>query len=459
MIESFKNILKIPELRRKLLVTFGLLIAYRIGRWVTLPGVDSQLIEELVGGSGGGGLGDILQFASAITGGALRQCTLFALGIMPYISASIIFSLLVKVIPALEALSKEGEAGRRKITQYTRYATVGLCLVQSLFIIAWMSSPVNGKYLAPVLDPNSDLFGLGDRAFFWFQTVLALTTGTVVLMWIGEQITEFGIGNGISLIIMAGIVEEIPGALAMLAKNITVASQVGDNVPMEVAKFVAFIGIFIVVVIGVVIMQQGQRRIPIQQQKHTRGKRVYGGQRHYLPLRVNAAGVMPVIFAESLIILPAAILSAVQLQVLSEILQRGPGFWFIVIYLALVGFFTYFWTSLTFNPVEMANNMKEYGSFIPGIRPGKRTAEYLERLMNRITLAGSVFLGIIALIPILVAATIGITQGVTYILGGTGILIVVGVALDIVQKVESHLLMRHYEGFMKGGRVKGRRGF
>ena len=457
MLESFKNIFRIPELRRKILVTFALLIAYRIGRWVTLPGVNSTVIDELIGTSSGG-IGDVLELASALTGGSLRQCTLFALGIMPYISASIIFSLLVKVVPALEALSKEGEGGKRKITQYTRYATVGLCLVQSLFILFWMRQPVNGKYLAYVLDPSVEVSWFAS-SFFWFQTVLALTTGTIILMWIGEQITEFGIGNGISLIIMAGIVEDFPSALGQLTKNITLAHQIGENVPLQAMKLLAFLLLFCAIVVCVVIMQQGQRRIPIQQQKHTRGRKVYGGQRHYLPLRINSAGVMPVIFAESLIIIPTAVLSVAGLSWLSDVLTRGDGFFFIVMYLGLVGFFTYFWTSLTFNPVEMANNMKEYGSFIPGIRPGRRTADYLEQLMNRITLAGSLFLGFVALFPILVTSFLGITGAITYLLGGTGILIVVGVALDIVQKVESHLLMRHYEGFMKGGKVRGRRGF
>ena len=449
MLKSIQNILRIPELRKKLLYTFGFLILYRLGRYITLPGVDTTVIDKLIGqkGSGDSGLGGMLQFASMITGGALRQCTLFALGIMPYISASIIFSLLVKVVPQLEALQKEGPSGQQKINQYTRYSTVLLCLIQSGFIVAWMRTPLGGQYIVP-----PDLSG---SFSFWFMTVLALTTGTIFLMWIGEQITEFGIGNGISLIIMVGIIAEMPGALYNFAQDIAASSLLK---PLATLKFMTFIALYIAVTVAVVVMQRGQRRIPIQQAKHTRGRRVYGGQRHYLPLLVNAAGVMPVIFAQSLIILPSALFSAIGITILHEYLSRGDGFWYLTVEMAMVIFFTYFWNALTFNPVEMANNMKEYGSFIPGIRPGKRTADYLEEIMNRITLVGALFLAALTVFPVIVSSTLEIQQNISNFLGGTGILIVVGVALDVVQKVESHLLMRHYEGFMKTGRIRGRRG-
>ncbi|MDF1664802.1 MAG: preprotein translocase subunit SecY [Planctomycetota bacterium] len=293
--------------------------------------------------------------------------------------------------------------------------------------------------------------------WFWFRTVLALTTGTVFLMWIGEQITEFGIGNGISLIIMAGIIAALPPSIFQFFQNMKVAAAAGTNVPAEAMKFFAFIGLFIVVTVAVVIMQLGQRRIPVQQAKHTRGRRVYGGQRHYLPLKVNSAGVMPVIFAQSLIILPTAVFSAFNWRWISDLLSSPDGFWYITVQVCLVFFFTYFWTSLTFNPVEMASNMKEHGSFIPGIRPGRKTADYLEHIMNRITLVGSAFLAAITVFPTIAAGGLGINFMLASFLGGTGILIVVGVALDVVQKIESHLLMRHYEGFMKAGKVKGRR--
>ncbi|MEZ6184694.1 MAG: preprotein translocase subunit SecY [Planctomycetota bacterium] len=435
--QAIANIFRIPELRKKMLYTAAFLIVYRLGSIVPIPGID---VEKLNAGAAGGGLADIMNMMSMLTGGALAQCTLFALGIMPYISASIIFSLLVKVIPALEALQKEGDSGRQKINQYTRYSTVGLCLVQSVFIIIYISN----RNLA--LDPG---------AWFWFSTILTLTTGTVFLMWIGEQITEYGIGNGISLIIMAGIIAVMPGAIYQFFKNVQEAAKQGDNVPIEVMKFLMFLALFVGVVVAVVIMQQGQRRIRIQQQKHTRGRKVYGGQRHYLPLRVNAAGVMPVIFAESLIMIPSALLSQVW-PAFSDYFARGESFWYVAVYVAMVMFFTYFWVSLTFNPVEMAGNMKEQGSFIPGIRPGRRTAEYLEGIMNRITFVGALFLAFIGIFPTLVTQFLSVDFLLASFLGGTGILIVVGVALDVVQKVESHLLMRHYEGFMKTGRVRHR---
>lgn len=448
MLNALQNTVKIPELRRRLLITFGLLILYRLGIVITLPGVDAELLAEMAKQNSGGGFGQVMQFASMVTGGALQSCTLFALGIMPYISASIIFSLLVKVIPKLEALSKEGESGRRAITQYTRYMTVGLCLIQSFFIIGWLQTPVGGDRSLIIGEPG---------LWFWFRTVLALTTGTVFLMWVGEQITEFGIGNGISLIIMAGIIAAMPASFWQFIQNIETARAAGENVPLEVLKFGGFLVMFVGVCVSVVIMQLGQRRIPIQQQKHTRGRRVYGGQRHYLPLKVNSAGVMPVIFAQSLVILPTALFTALGWRTLVDILSSPSGFWYITLQIFLVFFFTYFWTSLTFNPVEMASNMKEYGSFIPGIRPGRKTADYLEQIMNRITLVGSAFLAAITVLPTIAAGVLNINMMLASFLGGTGILIVVGVALDIVQKVESHLLMRHYEGFMKSGRTKGRR--
>ncbi len=441
MLQAFRNMFRIPELRKKILFTAAFLILYRVGSYIPVPGIDADKLAQITGQKGQGGLADIMGYMSMLTGGSLAQCTLFALGIMPYISASIIFSLLVKVIPALETLQKEGDSGRQKINQYTRYATVGLCLVQSTFIIMW----IQNQGLA--VDPG---------AGFWLMTVLTLTTGTVFLMWIGEQITEFGIGNGISLIIMAGIVVALPGAIYNFFRNIIAASEAGANLPIEVLKFIVFLALFIGVVVAVVIMQQGQRRIRIQQAKHTRGRRVYGGQRHYLPLRVNAAGVMPVIFAESLIIIPSAVFAQFWPTV-SDFFSRGDSFWYLAIYITMVIFFTYFWVSLTFNPVEMAGQMKEAGSFIPGIRPGRRTADYLEGIMNRITFVGAIFLAFIGVFPTVVSKILAIDIFLASFLGGTGILIVVGVALDVVQKVESHLLMRHYEGFMKTGRLRGRR--
>jgi preprotein translocase subunit SecY len=442
MLQAFRNIFRIPELRTKMLVTAAFLILYRLGSYIPIPGLDREALARLLGKGGTGGLADILSTISMLTGGSLQQCTLFALGIMPYISASIIFSLLTKVIPGLEALSKEGESGRQKINQYTRYSTIILCLIQSVFIILWIKSQ------DLVRDPG---FG------FWASTILTLTAGTIFLMWIGEQITEFGIGNGISLVIMGGIVADLPGSIYQWAAGVRAAAERGENVPVEVLKFLIFITLFVAIVVAVVIMQQGQRRIRIQQAKHTKGRRVYGGQRHYLPLRVNAAGVMPVIFASSLIAIPSAVLTPF-IPAIGEYFNRGDSFWYLTIYVTLVIFFTYFWVSLTFNPVELSTQMKEHGSFIPGIRPGKKTAEYLEAIMNRVTFVGAVFLAFIGVFPTVATGLLSMDQVLTRFLGGTGILIVVGVALDVVQKIESHLLMRHYEGFMKTGRVRGRRG-
>jgi preprotein translocase subunit SecY len=449
MLASLTNIVRIPELRRKLGFTFALLVVYRLGFHVFLPGVDSAAIQEMIrkGAEASGGLGQILAFAGAISGGALNEANLFSLGIMPYISASIIFSLLVKVIPSLEALSKEGESGRKKINQYTRYATVGLCLLQSLFVMKWLS------------DQSFVLAQYRGSFLFYASSAITLTTGTMFLMWLGEMVTEFGIGNGISLIIMAGIIARMPHALSRFVdlKIIRAASEGRLAVTLGALQLLIFIGLFVGVVLGVVLCQQSQRRIPVQQAKHTRGRRVYGGQRHYLPFRINAAGVMPVIFANSLLILPVAILQKFGLN-LGAGLRSERGFWYISLTVALIYFFTYFWVSLQFNPIEMANNMKEYGSFIPGIRPGRKTAEYLEEIMNRLTMVDSAFLCLITILPTVVIHVLDIDPGMAQILGGTGILIVVGVALDVVQKVESHLLMRHYEGFIKRGKIRGRRG-
>jgi preprotein translocase subunit SecY len=450
MLSSLTNITRIPELRRRLLVTFALLFVYRIGHFITLPGVDTKVIDDIIEQAGLGGLAGVFNFASVITGGNLRRCTLFALGIMPYISASIIFSLLIKVIPALEELSKEGESGRRKITQYTRYATVLLCVIQSFFIVTWMKASHGGQYIVPL---ERQTF------FFFFSSVLALTTGTIFLMWLGEQITEFGIGNGISLIIMTGIISRMPGSIyRFIGTLIDAATASRERIPLEVLRFLVLILLFVGVVVAVVIMTESQRRIPIQQAKQTRGRRVYGGQRHYLPFRINSAGVMPVIFAQSLLMLPAAVFAAIGFSTFADYFTSDRGFWYILLTIILVVFFTYFWTSLTFNPVELANQMKEYGSFVPGIRPGKRTSDYIERIINRITLVGACFLATVTLFPTIVAWNIDPQMLFAQFLGGTGILIIVGVALDVVQKIESHLLMRHYEGFMKRGRIRGRRG-
>ncbi len=440
MLSTLRNITRVPELRKRLLITLGLLLVYRIGSFVTLPGVNTNVLEEVSKQTGGG----IFDYIGMLTGGRLQDCTLFGLGIMPYISASIIFQLLIKVIPSLEALSKEGPSGYRKIRQYERYTTVMICLVQASFITAWIA----GQRVA---SPGGETLWLVPLSTFGWkvQTIVALAAGTIFLMWLGEQITEFGISNGISLIIMTGIIGRLPGAMNMFRISIKGAIEHQENVAGEIAKLVIFAALFVGVVAAVVMITQGQRRIPVQQQKQARGRRIYGGQKYYMPLRVNQGGVMPVIFAQSLLMLPVAFLGSISgLGVIRDIFSPGR-FWYIFVYCTMIVFFEYFWTALTFNPTEMATQLKERGNFIPGVRPGRRTAEYLERITNRVALAGGTFLCFIAIFPQIVSSFVGIPYMISAFLGGTGILIVVGVALELVQRIESHLLMRHYEGFMR----------
>ncbi|MGE3163366.1 MAG: preprotein translocase subunit SecY [Planctomycetota bacterium] len=441
-----RDILGIPELRKRILITFGLLAVYRIGFHIYLPGIKIQVLADILDNlakTGGGTLLGLIKITGALTGGSLANATVFSLGIMPYISASIIFSLLVKVFPKLEALQKEGESGRRQINRYTRYATLALCLVQGWFVIVFLRSPLQGGSGGPEI--------ISYDSYWWaVLQVLVLTAGTMFLVWLGEKITEFGIGNGISLIIMAGIIAGAPSAMVQLYSGVAAASP--DEVPFYVLRIVSLVALFLGIVAAVVFITKGQRRIPVQQARTVKGRRVYGGQRHYMPIKLNAAGVLPIIFAQSLIIIPGGILSFIfpEGNVLVDMLAPGA-FMYLALYVLLIGFFTYFWTSLMFNPVELADQMKEYGSFIPGIRPGRRTAEHLSKIINRITLAGGVFLAAIALIPQLISGSFHVDAFVSQFLGGTGILIVVGVALDLVDKVEAQLLVRHYDGFMRAG--------
>jgi len=459
MFGTFLNIFKIPELRNKVLFTLGMLAIYRIGFGVPVPGVDQEQMARGFGGGGGGGLADLFDYFQLFTGGNLRQSTIFGLGIMPYISASIIFQLLVTVVPALEKLQQEGETGRRKIQEYTRYATVGLCVINAA---VWM------KYLANqgLIFPHYTGRFLGMSFSYMLMSLTILTTGTVFLMWLGEQIDEYGIGNGISLIIMAGIVVRMPAAGIYVWQHMSLkgTAEAGE---MDVPKIALLVVLFVVVVAGAILITQAQRRIPIQQAKQTRGRRVYGGQRHYLPLRVNHGGVMPIIFASSMLIFPGIIFGALYSSGFWP--NRFWDFWntafrsgeyiYIMTYIAAVYFFAYFWTTVQFRPKEMANNLRDYGSFIPGLRPGKRTADYLERVMGRITYVGAGFLAIIAIIPTLVAQSLQIPFMVSAFLGGTGLLIVVSVTLDLVQRIEANLIMRNYRGFLgTEGPIKGSRG-
>ncbi len=437
---SIGNLFKVPEIRKKILITIGLLFCYRIGFAIPLPGVNYQKFLDMAGSGTGDGLGRLFGIMNVLTGAQLQQATVFSLGVMPYISASIIFSLLVKVLPSLEKLSKEGPSGQRKINQYTRLATIPICLVQSFFVIGGVLGRGRGT-------PDSMLFaGVEDYWFLYCLLVmLSMTAGTMFIMWIGEQITEHGAGNGISLIIMAGII-------AQLWPSFIQYFQVGESALSTDAyqSLLLFIVAWGIAVVAVVFMTKSQRRIPIQQAKQTRGRKVYGGQRHFLPIKVNHAGVMPIIFASALLIIPTLMGNALGINWLNDTFGRMSGFWYVTFYAVLIFFFSFFWTSLMFQPNEMAENLKEHGSFVPGIRPGKKTAEFLEHTMVRITLAGASFLTLVAVFPTFISGRFaGLDTTLIYFMSGTSILIVVGVALDLVEKLNAMLVMRSYEGFMK----------
>jgi preprotein translocase subunit SecY len=438
MASGFQNIGKIPELRRRIRFTVTLLAVYRIGAFVTTPGVNRAIMGKIVNQASGTFLGLFNMFS----GGALEQMSIFALGIMPYISASIILQLLTVVVPKLEQITKEGEMGQRKINQYTRYGCVILSLIQSFFIARWLEG--NNRSYAQfgqvVTNP-----GWGFRLL----TMVSLTTGTAFIMWLGEQITERGIGNGISLVIFAGIVTEMPDAAVRMFSK----AKTGDITAFDLAV----IGLVIVMVVGVIIFfERGQRKIPVQYAKRIVGQKVYGGQSTHLPLKVNTSGVIPPIFASSILMFPQQIASFVQtpwMQRVSEALH--PGDWrYNTIYVALIVFFCYFYTAVTFNPVDVADNMKKYGGFIPGIRPGKATAAYIDKVLTRITFGGAVYISAICVLPSLLHEK----MKVPFYFGGTGLMIVVGVALDTVQQIESHLITRNYEGFTgpRGPRIRGR---
>jgi preprotein translocase subunit SecY len=450
--KQLKAIFSIPELRLKILITLAFLAIYRIGYWVPLPFVDQEKAQLAMQGAQGGALGQILGYMSMLGGGSANQATIFALGIMPYISASIIFQLLGSFYPPLEKLQNEGQSGQKKINEYTRYATVAICVFQALLqvVMPIMRSKNLGGYEWYVEGYNGPLY--------WVTGTIILTAGTIFLMWVGEQIDEYGIGNGISLIIMAGIVARIPDATAsLLYENghlrntvFTLGGGTGHDITLE--KLIVLVCLFVFVVVAVIAITKGQRRIPTQSAKHVRGRRVYGGTRQFLPLKVNQAGVMPVIFAGSLLMLPMLVVTTLVRQtdwrwvlLLNESFMR-QGFIYNVFYIALIYFFCYFWTAITFNPKKMADNLKDYGSFIPGYRPGKRTAEYLERVMQRITYVGAAFLAVVAVIPTVISTGLEVNYRVAQFYGGTGLLIVISVALDLVQKINSHLVMRNYPG-------------
>jgi preprotein translocase subunit SecY len=435
MVTSIANMFRIPELRKRLLFTLGILAVYRLGIFVTTPGVDRVAMRRVVASSGG-----LLGLFNLFSGGALEQLSIFALGIMPYISASIILQLLTVVIPALEKMQKEGEVGRRKITQYTRYGTIVLSIIQGIGISTYLESLRDNTGLMVVANP-----GWGFR----LMTVISLAAGTAFIMWMGEQITERGVGNGISLIIFAGIVARIPDAVYQ-----TYATYRTPGAGLDEFKVIALLAVMIAVVGVIVFCERGQRRIPVQYAKRVVGRKLYGGQSTHLPLKVNTAGVIPPIFASSVLLFPATLASWFPfLSRLSDELR--PGTWvYNTIYVAMIVFFAYFYTAVTFNPVDVADNLKKYGGYIPGIRPGKTTADYIDHVLSRITFGGAIYIAAVCVLP-----TLLITQfGVPFYFGGTALLIVVGVALDTVQQIEGHLITRHYEGFTgpRGPRIRGR---
>ncbi len=449
LFKTIANVFRIEELRNKILFTMAMLAVYRIGFWIPVPGVDQSALTSFfqAQAASGAAAGKVMQYVAIFSGGSFGQSTIFGLGIMPYITASIIFQLFGSVSPQLKKLKEEGPTGQTKIQEWTRYATVGLCIIQAVGWLTYISKS-GLVYSQWVNNP-----------LWWVMGIATLTAGTIFLMWLGEQIDRFGIGNGVSLIIMGGILTGMPGAIISLYTGF----DPQDPNKMGWMGLIILVSLFIMVVAGSVLLTVAQRRIPVQQAKHSRGKRVFGGQKSYLPLRVNHGGVMPIIFASSLMIFPSVVLGYLAdsaqttgnnagmyydiITWLSSSFQMGQ-FPYILLYIGMVYFFSYFWITVQFNPEEMSKQLRDHGSFIPGLRPGPRTAEYLEAVMERITYVGAAFLAVIAVLPMVASSKLGIEFTVSQFLGGTGLLIVVSVALDFLQRVEANLLMRNYDGFL-----------
>jgi len=441
--ETFTNIFKIQELRDRLLFTAALLIIVRIGSHITLPGVDAKLLADTIRR---GAEGTLFGLYDLFVGGAFSNAAIFALGIMPYISASIVIQLMGAVVPYFQKLQKEGEDGRKKITQYTRYGTVLISALQASGVVIKLTQTTTQA--GPIVPVEVQGFG------FALSTIIILTAGTIFMMWLGEQITERGIGNGISLIIFIGIIARFPNAV------LDELQLVMSGVRNPIVEIV-ILGLMVVIVAGVILVTQGTRRIPVQYAKRVVGRKVYGGVTQYIPLRVNTAGVMPIIFAQAIMFVPQIFFSFFPD---SEFVANLNNNWFnqsswiySIIYGLIIVFFTYFYTAIAFNPKDVADTMKKQGGFIPGIRPGSHTADFVDNILTKITLPGSIFLAIVAILPTAMIKA-GLTPGFASFFGGTSLLILVGVALDTLQQVESHLLMRHYDGFMKSGKLRGRRG-
>lgn len=460
MLDSIRNIFSIPDLRKRIIFTLLILAVYRVGWQVPNPGISGAALQEFWEQQ----RGTILGFVDLFSGRNMSKMTIFALGIMPYISASIILQLLQVVWPYLEKLSKEGELGRKKITQYTRYGTIIICSIQASAIALWLQAQSSPSGVAIVPNPG---------AGFIFLTVLTLTTGTVFVMWLGEQISERGIGNGISLIIFAGIVVNYPRDF----QNVLAGLKTGSMTPL---RLIFLLVLMLGVIAGIVFVERGQRRIPVSYAKRVVGRKVYGGQSTHLPLRVNTGGVIPIIFAASVITIPATIAGFVKHPIFQQIAQQfGLGMpLYNLLYIAAIVFFTFFYVSIIFNPSDVADNLRKYGGFIPGIRPGKNTSDFIDNVLSRITLVGAIYLAAVAILPEFMITGFKVhtlpliggfleanlpqwfTQGlnIQFYFGGTSILIVVGVAMDTMQQIEAQLIMRHYDGFMRRGRIRGRRG-
>ncbi len=452
----FKKLLvvwTIPELRQKILLTLSLLAVYRLGFHIPLPMIDQTVTPS----ADGAGASEWLERVSVFAASDLREATIFGLGIMPYISASIILQLLSSVYKPLEELRKEGETGRKKINDYTRYLTVVICLIQSWAYLKFALMSQEGTI-------NADFFAEGSNQLYWgweLTAVLVMTCGTVFLMWVGEQIDEYGIGNGISLLIMAGIVARMPQALISLGSNLNLELTGMTRGQMGVEALIVLVGLFVAVVAGVVFITLGQRRIPTQNAKFMRGRKMYGGNRQFLPLKINQAGVMPIIFASSLIMIPAVLCQYLArafdmkswffgfFQTIAVTLNDSDSYIYLMLYVGLIFFFCFFWTAITFNPKEMSEQLKDMGTFIQGYRPGKRTADYLEKVMVRITYVGAGFLAVIAIVPTIVYGLMGVDYSIALFYGGTSLLIAVSVAFDLVQKIDSHLVMRNYQGLLE----------
>ncbi len=457
MFSAFTNCLKIPELRERIFFTLAMLFVSRVGSTIPLPGLDPAPLQAYFAEQASSGSGSVLGLANMFTGGALLQGAICALGVMPYISASIIFQLMAAVVPSLARLQQEGDVGRQKLVQYTRYATLLICLVQGTLLIIALQNP---ERLFSGYDKGNII--ISNHTTFLVSSIILLTAGTMLLMWLGEQITERGVGNGVSLLITIGILSGMPAAIAQTYRMFTMPVGTGrEGLGLEQALIMLFL--LALVIAAIVAITQATRKIPVQYAKRVVGRKVYGGQSSYLPLKVNYSGVMPVIFGSALLMFPSQILTWAGaatpvlsfLQDFGRVLQHGhPVFY--VAYGLLILFFSYFWVSVMFKPIQIADDLKKYGGYIPGVRPGEHTARFLDFVMTRLTLFGAIFLTVIAIMPDFLLFRFGVPQRIATFFGGTGMLITVGVILDTMRQVETYLLQRHYDGFLRKGRIRGR---